>query len=133
MATNETTQPTWPQVQGLSQNMFNMLYVKDHDAIRPMDPKENDTRTCYFSQATLDAFFAANPSSDGFLIYFGVSNSDIYPCPGQYENKLTAILFPATSDGKPIIPDQATAGPMTGGSGGGASTPDKTCPPDICG
>ena len=141
-------EPTWAQVQALSKNMFQVLFVKDGGNIRPMDcsepgnPKKNDTLTCYFKKENIDALFAASPDSDGVLIYFGVSDPAIYPCPPRYVNKLTAILVPSVG-GKPNVPAARPANepagamlamsPATATGGSGGITPDKTCPPDICG
>ncbi|HTK19549.1 MAG TPA: hypothetical protein VL442_08555 [Mucilaginibacter sp.] len=124
---------TKAQVQSLSDHMFNLLQVSENGAIRkmnssnPSDPTKNDTRRAYFSKAKLDAFFDANPGSDGLYIYFGAYNSAILPSGKKnFENKLTAMMVTAKGTALNLTDTTSAAGTAM------ALGPQKTCPPDIC-
>jgi len=129
---------TVQQLNDLSENMFLRLKIKEDGRVRDMDCSDrtnmtmNDTKTAYFTRASLDGLFADNPGSNGLLIYFGVHNHNIYPLGHpNYENKLMVVLVTATNEIPNLNVNNAV---KIAGAPGEAMDNGKLCPPNTtCG
>lgn len=125
---------TAKQITDLSNKYFEHSWIEEGGHLRRMNcqdgrvPEKNDTRTITFKKSRIDAYFAANPGSDEFVIHIGLHNKAIYDArqPASYEGKLMVVLAP--TDVKKLKKGDKVL--IAGITGGGLDN-GKLCPPDL--